>query len=428
MESPLSRSQGLHPDEILPVARGLFATTPVVDIHTHLFLPQLGSLGLWGIDNLVTYHYLEAEFFRGHPMQPSVYWELPTAQRADLIWKTLFVDRAPVSEACRGVIAVLHAFGLDTDATTLKQAREFFASRELDSHINDVFRLAGVEQVVMTNDPLDPAEATLWKRGISADTRFRAALRIDQILNGWAKSWEELAALGYAVDAQAAGRSVAEVRRFLTDWAYLMSPVYMAVSLPDTFAFPEESVRSKLLAEAVLPTCRELGIPMSLMIGVRRLVNPALRLAGDASGRADLGALERILVRCPDNRFLVSLLSRENQHELCVYARKFRNMLPFGCWWFLNNPSVVEEMTRERLEMLGTTFVPQHSDARVLEQVIYKWRNSRRTIAPIVAGAYRLLQEDGRRVTREDIQRDVTRLLSSNTREWIGSGAVSVRG
>jgi hypothetical protein len=30
------------------------------------------------------------------------------------------------------------------------------------------------------------------------------------------------------------------------------------------------------------------------------------------------------------------------------------------------------EMTRERMEMLGTTFIPQHSDARILEQVIYK--------------------------------------------------------
>ena len=27
--------------------------------------------------------------------------------------------------------------------------------------------------------------------------------------------------------------------------------------------------------------------------------------------------------------------------------------------------------------MLGASFIPQHSDARVLEQVIYKWRNTR---------------------------------------------------
>ena len=106
------------------------------------------------------------------------------------------------------------------------------------------------------------------------------------------------------------------------------------------------------------------------------------------SARPTLRSLERLCADYPDNRYLVSVLSRENQHELCVYARKFANLLPFGCWWFLNNPSIVEEMTRERLEMLGTSFIPQHSDARILEQLIYKWRNTRRTIAPILANAY----------------------------------------
>jgi hypothetical protein len=93
--------------------------------------------------------------------------------------------------------------------------------------------------------------------------------------------------------------------------------------------------------------------------------------------------------------------------------------MPFGCWWFLNNPSIVEEITRERIEMLGTSFIPQHSDARVLEQVIYKWSNTRRTLAPILANSYRLLVEDGGRVSRDDIERDVTRLFRSNAENWM---------
>jgi hypothetical protein len=156
------------------------------------------------------------------------------------------------------------------------------------------------------------------------------------------------------------------------------------------------------------------------MIGVRRQVNPAIRLAGDAVGRADLRAVENLCRSFPENRFLVSVLSRENQHELCVYARKFNNLMPFGCWWFLNNPSIVEEITRERMELLGTSFIPQHSDARVLEQVIYKWRNTRRTLAPILTNAYELIHEDGRGISRRDIQRDVNRLFRSNFESWTG--------
>jgi hypothetical protein len=214
--------------------------------------------------------------------------------------------------------------------------------------------------------------------------------------------------------------TIAALRRFLADWTDRMRPLYMAVSLPDTFFFPEQDIRTQLLRRAVLPACLEFGMPLALMIGVRRRVNPLLRAAGDAAGRADLRSLENLCAEFPGNRFLVSVLSRENQHELCVYARKFSNLLPFGCWWFLNNPSIVEEITRERLEMLGTSFIPQHSDARVLEQLLYKWRSTRKTIAPVLSRAYRMLMEDGKVVRREDIERDIRKLFRTNFQQWTG--------
>jgi hypothetical protein len=393
-------------------------STPFIDVHTHLFAPGFGRIGLWGIDELVTYHYLEAELFRFSSIRPEAYFALNKEQRADLVWKTLFVENTPVSEAARGVIAVLQALGLDTAATSLSPLREFFREQNVRDYVPRVFRLAGISDAVMTNDPLDREESAVWRAGVELGKGFHAALRLDRILNQWPEHYAELASQGFAVELDAGGRTLGEVRRFLQVWAERMKPVYMAVSLEDSFKFPLDDVRTKLLADAVLPACRELNIPMSLMIGVRRSVNPTLRLAGDGVGKADLRALEAICVGFPDNRFLVSLLSRENQHELCVYARKFSNMLPFGCWWFLNNPSIVEEMTRERLEMLGTSFIPQHSDARVLEQIIYKWRNTRRTLAPILANTYKLLVEDGRPVTPVEIRRDVTKLFRGNFEQF----------
>src|SRR3981189_3344560 len=180
----------------------------------------------------------------------------------------------------------------------------------------------------------------------------------------------------------------------------------MAVSLPDTLLSPAETAGNHLLTEAVLPACLELNLPLSLMIGVRLQVNPALRLAGDALGRADLRSLENLCRTFHKNRFLVSVLSRENQHELCVAARKFSNLMPFGCWWFLNNPSIISEITRERLELLGTSFIPQHSDARILEQLIYKWQHSRDVIAESLCESYERLLHSGRAVTRQEIERD----------------------
>jgi hypothetical protein len=373
--------------------------TPVIDIHTHLFPPSFGPLLLWGIDELLTYHYLEAELFRFSTVRPEDYWALAAAQRADLVWKTLFVDNSPVSEATRGVVAVLTALGLDAATASLDPLRAFFAAQDPAAHIRRVLQLAGVSTVVMTNDPLDPQEAALWESGVRPDAGFRASLRIDRVLNEG--QW-----------------TAADARRLLETWARRIDAVYLAVSLPDSFVFPAADARTTLLRDAVLPVCRELNIPLSLMIGVRRGVNPALRSAGDASGRADLRALATLCGEFPANRFLVSVLSRENQHELCVYARKFSNLLPFGCWWFLNNPSIVEEITRQRLEMLGTSFIPQHSDARVLEQLIYKWRNTRRTLAPILTTTYQTLAQDGGQVTRETIGRDVERLFRGNFERW----------
>ena len=404
--------------QIASVVEDVLATTPFIDIHTHLFSPALGKLGLWGIDELLTYHYLEAELFRSSDVTPEKYWSLSKREQADAVWRALFVENSPVSEATRGVIAVLNAFQLPTNSSDLAEARTFFTSQTVEAHVRRVLQMAGISTVVMTNDPLDPEEAPLWLNGIMNDTQFRAVMRLDRILCHWPKHWQVLAAQGYQVDEQSSGKSISEVRRFLMDWHGRMKPVYMACSLPDTFEYPKDTVGNRLLKDAVLPACRELRLSLSLMIGVRRQVNPVLRLAGDAVGRADLRALENLCREFPDNRFLVSVLSRENQHELCVYARKFSNLMPFGCWWFVNNTSIVQEITRERIEMLGTSFIPQHSDARVLEQVIYKWNNTRRTLARILADTYQLLSGDGRGITRDDIQRDVTRFFRTNAESW----------
>jgi hypothetical protein len=420
LNGTISPAEQLSDDQIRSAVEAVLASTPFIDIHTHLFSPAFGKLGLWGIDELLTYHYLEAEFFRSSDMAPEQYWKCSKRERSDAIWQALFVENSPMSEATRGIIAVLHAFDLPTGTSALEEARDFFRRQSIEEHIRRVFRMAGVSSVVMTNDPLDPEEQAVWLNGGQDHEQFHAVLRLDRILWGWPQHWQQLASLGYAVDEKASGKSIAEVRRFLAEWHERMRPLYMAVSLTDEFFYPDDGITSKILGEAVLPSCREFGLPMSLMIGVRRQVSPELRLAGDAVGRTDLRAVENLCRSFPGNRFLVSVLSRENQHELCVYARKFNNLMPFGCWWFMNNPSIVEEITRERIELLGSSFIPQHSDARVLEQVIYKWRNTRRTLASILTNAYELIHNDGGGITRGDIQRDVNRLFRSNFENWTG--------
>src|SRR2546428_13964208 len=160
---PVSRDGDLLTEaQISSTVEDVLATTLFVDIHTHLFSPAFGKLGLWGIDELLTYHYLEAEFFRSSKTTPEQYWKLSKRERADAIWRALFVENSPISESTRGIIAVLQALELPTGASALEDAREVFSGQSIEQHIGKVFEIAGVSDVVMTNDPLDPEEQRVW--------------------------------------------------------------------------------------------------------------------------------------------------------------------------------------------------------------------------------------------------------------------------
>jgi len=411
--------------------------TPVFDMHTHVYSPAFGKLLLWGIDELLTYHYLVCEVLLEAPMPYKRFWAMSKRKQAEYVWEHLFRRSTPVSEATRGVVTTLKQLGFNPRRVTLRQLRDYFASTTAEAHIDRVFKSANVEAVVMTNDVFDPDEQKVWakpagtgsgssRRGSARRSarvpgqRFLAAMRIDGLLNDWKAAASKLRKAGYRVRAKIDAATLREVRRFLADQAERMRPVYLAASLPPEFSYPEKSDRGALIEECVLPFSRETGLPFALMIGVKKLINPELFVAGDGAGRADLGAVERLCRRNPDNRFLVTCLARENQHELCVTARKFHNLLVFGCWWFLNVPSVIAEITAERVELLGPRFVPQHSDARVLDQLIYKWAHARAVIADVLTAKYADLIDAGWTLTGKDIQRDVTALFSGNCKKFLG--------
>ncbi len=409
----------MHVNEMKTMVDKVVGEVQITDIHTHLYTAAFGDLLLWGIDELLTYHYLVAETFRYREISYEDYWKLSKREQADLIWETLFLNNSPVSESCRGILTVLERLGLDVSTRDLASYRRFFEEKSVDQYLDLVFSTAGVKEVIMTNDPFDDIERAVWEKGVSVEPRMKAALRIDGLLNSWTTAWPRLKGWGYDVEASLTEKTLSEVKRFLSDWAVRMDALYMAVSLPPTFQFPEPSMRSKLIESCVLPACQALNIPFAMMIGVKKLTNPALKLAGDSVGKSDIDTVEYLCAHYPKNKFMVTMLARENQHELCVTARKFRNLLVFGCWWFLNNPSLIDEITRMRLELLGLSMIPQHSDARVLDQLIYKWTHSRRIIADCLKDKYQDLMNTGWVVSEAEILRDVEKLFGGAFRSFL---------
>src|SRR5215213_7138414 len=140
--------QTLTKSQIASTVAETLQKQPIVDLHTHTYPPTFGTpvphnggavdtkgLLLWGIDELLTYHYLVAEVYRAVPATKLPYeqfWKMTKTEQADHIWKHLFVEHSPVSEACRGVLTTLRLLGLDTSARDLKPIRKWFSEQDPD--------------------------------------------------------------------------------------------------------------------------------------------------------------------------------------------------------------------------------------------------------------------------------------------------------
>lgn len=314
-------------------------------------------------------------------MKPETFYALNKREQADIIWKALFIDRSPVSEACRGVVTTLVALGLSKEVA----ARDIEAIRKYYNSFRDrglegteefsemVYAISGVQYAIMTNIPFDSNEAQHWrpKRKDYSD-RYRSALRVDPLLSGDRATIEKaLKSSGYEATLEGA-------RQYLRDWCDTMKPEYMMASTPHDFVLREGSLagvkktginedamkqpfafvdqasgndcvvncdgaedeaptvldeNSDFLSEVLMKVCEERNLPVALKIGAHRGVNPKLKAAGDGVvAFADAGMLGRLCTRFPKVLFLATFLSRNNQHEAAVLASKFRNLHIYGCW------------------------------------------------------------------------------------------------
>jgi hypothetical protein len=432
---------GGNTESLAAIVRSAVREQPVWDFHTHLYPPAFGTpfagaskradpagLMLWGIDELLTYHYLVAEVFRVVPAQKLPYegfWRMTKREQADHIWKHLFIERSPISEACRGVLTTLARLGLDPGDRDLEGYRRWFAQQDPDAYIDRVMELANVSRITMTNAVFDDNERDRWLANpkAGADSRFAGVLRFDPILRNWPAAAMRLSEWGYAANGTLDDKTIESGKRFLRDWIDRVSGIYCAVSLPPEWRYEgadDHQLSSQVLRRVALPVFAERDLPFAMMIGSKLRVNPGLRDGGDMVGLADVASVARLCHDFPQNRFFCTMLARENQHELAVAARKFGNLMVFGCWWFVNNPSLIDEITRMRVELLGTSFIPQHSDARVLDQLIYKWDHSRELIADVLVDKYADIARTGWTPSESEIRRDVRRLLHQNMEDFLG--------
>ena len=397
--------------------------TPIVDIHTHLFPSSFRDLFLYGIEDLLTYHYLIEDFFcKRRDMKPEEFFRLDKKVQAKLVWDTLFVDNIPLSEACRGVITVLEILKLD--GKEYEEIKEFFDKQKehLGYYTALICALTKISHIFMTNDPFNEEENYFWNKGAELNYRFQPTLRLDALLDPSGSRLKEINSItgGFVKEDYVSIESpilIDRIIKYLDTYALYRDPKYIMLSLPYNIATNEYS--NKVLKTLILPYARKRRLPIFLKLGTDRQVNPDFKLAGDSLGDVDMTWLRDICQNNLDIRFAVTVLSMNNQHALAVMCKKFPNLYIYGCWWYCNTPSQIESITKMRMELLGNSFTFQHSDARVMEHLIYKWEHSKEILVNILHEKYQDLEIKGFTIKDSMIKKDVRNLFGHDLLDFI---------
>lgn len=400
----------------------------VIDVHSHLFPENHGEFLLFGIDNLLTYHYLISELFViWNDMSITDFYKLPKKIQADIIWEELFIKRTPISEACRGVLTTCNKLGLSKYIETrdLDSLRTYFDKiknnkDKLNDYISHIFELSNVKYTIMTNQIFDIQEIKCLSKELEIPKYLKTSLRIDKLIFDFDKSCEFISKFDFSPDIDG-------MKNYIRYWYSKLNPEYFMASLPADFEYYIEECKdivfkmnpTNVIDLVIVPLSIELNLPIAFKFGTKRGTNPSLKDAGDSLGVASVESLANLCKINNKCKFLATFLSKVNQHQLCVVARNFPNLHIYGCWWFLNNPSLINEITKMRIEMLGFGFTAQHSDARVLEQLLYKWNHSKEIIGNVLVEKYNDIQKTGWKITREEIKRDISYLFGNSYEEFM---------
>lgn len=89
-------TKAVNIDDVTSVVLSEVKGQRVIDLHTHLLPPSHGSLlCLWGIDELLTYHYLVAEYFMTAPgdMSPERFYAMSKSKQVQNFLLRLLVRR-----------------------------------------------------------------------------------------------------------------------------------------------------------------------------------------------------------------------------------------------------------------------------------------------------------------------------------------------
>jgi glucuronate isomerase len=368
-------------------------SNPIFDIHTHLFPSKFKKFYNVGFVKLLNYHYLKAELFSLGKINLENFNKLDDHKKAKIIWNNLFLNRYPFSTASQGVLKILQIYGVNDVNQKFEKILKITNENQLSEE--DIFKITGVKQVVMTNNPFNNQEKIILR--YNKDKKYLPSVRIDDLFNKTQYNNSNISP--YNLDNL---KNIKKTINYIDKLNISTKPAYFSLSTENFIEFKEN-----LFFKNFFSILRKTKTPMMLLIGVKRGVNRLYRDAGDGIGIVDLNKLENILNKFPKNKFLVSCLDLKDQFRLSVIGRKFQNLKIVGFWWFNNNESVIENVLKQRFELLGDNFILQHSDARIIDQLVYKWLDFKTIYIKVMVEKYHKLLSLGYKIKASDLEKKI---------------------
>ena len=410
VKAPINEIKSIDSESIDGIVTEVIESSLIFDLHTHLF-PYGTEQCLSGIDELLTYHYLTVEAMGRSSVDPKTFLMMNKLEQARFVWDVLFRENTPISEASRGILNILNHYNIESGGQSYDKVRSDF--NKLSHDDDEIFNAIGVSKVVMTNDPFDANEWRLFDDLNWDRERYVASIRLDQLFSNISvRSKFSIQSYDDSISV-----NVPMLHEYLDTALEQSAAIYAALSVDGDNL--EKYCVDPFLVDGVMPWLAKNELPLVLMVGVKRSVNPAYETGGDGIGGDGLKSLEEFVRNYSNQHFLVTHLRYDSQQHLTVLARKFPNLTLFGFWWFMNLPGLIESTLNMRLDLLGTDFIPQHSDARVHEQLIYKWSHFKDILSDTMSNRYKNILKTGYPIDKETIANDIHSLLYYNAEKSI---------
>jgi glucuronate isomerase len=356
---------------------------PILDTHSHINPHQPTARTL---EDLLGYHYYTELAHSAGMSKDLLRNDVEPLERTKAILR--FAERFDNTVQYNWLLEIARTFlGWETERLTAADAEAFWQAAEKKLHQPDwemqVFKRSNLERVFLTNDFDDPLE------GFDSG-RYVPCLRVDELVfQANASQVRTRLAMKTGVEVGDRKTLAAACRNLVQNFKEKGARA-CAVSLPPDFQpRPEgEEFSPGYVFWKIAECCREIALPMDLMIGVNRGVykNGVHQGQDLFDQRTSLIQYAELFNAFPEVNFCISVLTSSQNQELASYSWIFPNVLTFGHWWYANVPTLIERDLRNRLQAVPKTKqIGYYSDAYKLEFILPKFNMYRRVLAKVLA-------------------------------------------